>query len=421
MMRRVLVCVSLCLAVGLAALTPAQAAIASFTDVPTSYWDYDAIMYVASTNTWMQDYGTSLFKPTLPTAREYVASALVKAYAPDEPIDPNITFPDLPTTDPFYPYANVATKLGWITKYGNGKWGPTDNIYVQKFDKAIILAMGDFTDAIAGLKAIHQDDGTVYSTDTYFSYMQLARWLGLHYNHGDESLDLNKESTIQRDEVAYSLWAAKTTPAWEISDAAMFDDISLPALDPNKNQNQKDKENVTQYALDQLGFPYVWAGEWNVKSPNGYCCGSQPIGGMDCSGFAWWLMKKNEGNYNAAQYHPDFSGWSLLQRSSADMAANTSSKIWFASLRIGDLMFFAGNGQTVDHVGIFIGNNWMIHSTGSNDGVAIEWVGDGYYRDTFKWGRRLIGTADHGTPQGIDVTVGDGPREGGEPGNPRTR
>jgi cell wall-associated NlpC family hydrolase len=173
--------------------------------------------------------------------------------------------------------------------------------------------------------------------------------------------------------------------------------------------------------LDQLGFPYVWAGEWNKKSPNGYCCGSQPIGGMDCSGFAWWVMKKLEGNYNAAQYHTAFTGWSLLQRSSSDMANNTPSHVSFSNLKIGDLMFFASDHKTVDHVGIYVGNGWMVHSTGSSDGVVVEWVNDGYYRDTYMWGRRLIGTAHDLAPGRFDPTVGDGPRAGGDPHDPRTR
>src|SRR5256885_17161832 len=94
-----------------AVLIPAQAALA-FTDVPTSYWDYTAITYVAQTHTWMQDYGTSTFKPTTNESRRLTARALVEAWAPNEPIDPSITFPDLPNTDSFYPYANVAGELG---------------------------------------------------------------------------------------------------------------------------------------------------------------------------------------------------------------------------------------------------------------------------------------------------------------------
>jgi cell wall-associated NlpC family hydrolase len=410
----------LLLSVTLSVLIPAEAALADFTDVPTDYWDYDAIVYVGKTNKWMQDYGTSTFKPTVLLQREYTASALVKAYAPTEPIDPKIAFPDLPSSDPFYPYANVAVKLGWIAKYGDGRFGPLDNIKVQKFDKAVVLAMGSLDDAIDGLKNIHQKDGDAYTVDEYFPYLQLAHWLGLHYNHGDETLDLNKDSYLMRDEAAYSLWAAKTTSWWQISDASMFNDITLPGLDPSKNQKQKDKENVTKYALDQLGYPYVWAGEWNTKSPSGYCCGSQPIGGMDCSGFTWWLMRKNEGNYDAARYRPDYTGWSLLERTSADMAAATTNEIPFGDLKVGDLMFFAG-GSVVDHVGVYIGEDWMIHSTGSSDGVVLEWVGDGYFRDTYQFGRRLIGGPNGAPGHPIDVNAGDGPREGGEPGNPATR
>ena len=409
-----------------ATFIPARSAFADFTDVPTSYWDYTAITYVAQTHTWMQDYGTSLFKPTTDENRELAARALVEAYAPTEPIDPTITFPDLPTTDPFYPYANVAVKLGWIATKGGGAFDPLSEISVQKFDKAIVSAMGSLADAVTGLSKIHQDDGTAYSVDGYFAYIQLAHWLGLHYNHDDESMDLNKKDHIHRDEVAYSLWVSETVPSWEIDDAAAFDDISLPALDPTKNQNQKDKENVTAYALDQMGYPYVWGGEWNKASPPGYCCGSQPIGGMDCSGFAWWVMKKNEGNYNAAQYHTAYSGWTLLERVSHDMAEATTSQVSYGNLRIGDLMFFASDGSgkasNVDHVAIYLGNDWMIHSSGSSDGVAIEWVGAGsWYNDIFVFGRRLIGTKLDTPPHRVDVAAGDGPHAGGELGDPRSR
>jgi hypothetical protein len=115
-------------------------------------------------------------------------------------------------------------------------------------------------------------------------------------------------------------------------------------------------------------------------------------------------MKMVESGYNAAQFR-SYPGWSLLQRSSSDMAHNTTQPIAFADLRPGDLMFFASNGgnywQDVDHVGIFLGNGWMIHSTGSNDGPLLDRtdsVQGHYYYDTFVFGRRLIGSK--GAPAG---------------------
>ena len=125
---------------------------------------------------------------------------------------------------------------------------------------------------------------------------------------------------------------------------------------------QAAEQQVTSYSFKEVGYPYIYAGEWNAASPPGYCCGYQPKGGFDCSGFAWWVMKQYEKGYNAAQYRT-YPGWSLLERSSSQMAEYTDQHIAFASLQPGDLMFFASNKgktwQDVDHVGIFLGNGWM--------------------------------------------------------------
>ena len=101
-----------------ATLIPARAAFA-FTDVPKKYWDYNAIQYVAVTNTWMQDYGPDSFQPTTKEARGFWARTLVQVYAPGEQTDPSITFPDMAPDDPLFPYANVAVKLGWLRTYPN--------------------------------------------------------------------------------------------------------------------------------------------------------------------------------------------------------------------------------------------------------------------------------------------------------------
>jgi hypothetical protein len=396
---------------------PTAASAADFTDVPLSYWDYTAINYVAKQHTWMQDYGTSTFKPTLREERRLLARTLVKMYAPSEPINPSITFKDLPSTDPFYPYANVAVKLGWMPKYGDGTWNPLGAPYKRTFDRALIRAMRVFDDAVAGLQNIHTYDGSRYEVDDHVPYMQLAHWLGFHYNHGDETLDLTPTTYTLRDEVAYSLWKADTLPSWEVEDAQVFANISLPNLDPEK---QPGKLALTKYALTQIGWPYIWGGEWNAKSPSGYCCGSQPKGGMDCSGFVWWSLKRNESGYNAAQFHPEYKGWQLLQRTSADMASVTSSKITWANLRIGDLMFFSSAGgssaSSVDHVGFYLGNNWMIHSSSGNDSVALEPVADGWYPDHFVFGRRILSAPSSKVIGLWDPTGGDGPREGTHPG-----
>ena len=372
-----------------ALLLPAEAALA-FSDVPSSHWAHTAISYVAKDRDWMLDFGTSTFKPGDHQLRKHLARALVKAFAPTTPLDDSITFPDLPKTDYWYQWAAKAVKLGWIPKYASGRWAPNDPIRVSGFDRAIVRAMG-LTKPAAGLANIKESDGDRYYPGEMFPYLIITHSLGLHINHSDEKLDIGPGDLIRRDEVAYSLWKSKVVESWKISGLSRFENIQLGAL----SVENLDKRALVSYALKQAGQPYIYGGEWKTESPLNYCCGYQPRSGLDCSGFIWWVLKRYEGGYNAAQFRP-YLGWALPERSSSLMAQATKTKIEFGQLQVGDMMFFAsnggGSGSDVDHVGLYVGNNWMIHSASSNDGVTLDWVGSGsYYNEHFVYGRRVVG------------------------------
>ena len=376
-------------------LLPAQAALA-FSDVPSGYWDYSAIQYSASSHDWMADFTNGTFHPRVSMHRKWLARALVRAYAPGQTVDPNITFPDLPKSDPYFAFANVAVHNGWLVKGAGGAFLPDDPVRTSTFDRSLILAMG-LGHAATGLAHIHEaTDGYAYTVPSLFPYLELAHVLELHYNHpsGSESMELEPSGWITRDEVAYSLWKAKTLPTWQRDGADRFDDIALPNHANPDDPTQALRRQVTAFAIRSVGYPYVYGGEWNTASPAGYCCGAQVKGGFDCSGFAWWLLKKaGEGGYDNETIR-GYAGWSLAQRTSYDMAHATTTKITFSTLRTGDLMLFSDGGGTswtdADHVGVYLGNGWMVHSTGSNAGVAIEWAGDGWWHDHFLWGRRLF-------------------------------
>src|SRR5262249_9215469 len=154
-------------------------------------------------------------------ARKLFARTLVEIWAPTEPIDPTITFDDLPPDDPFYPYANVAVKLTWL-KEKNGGFNPDGTIKFKKMDRSIILALG-LQAPMDGLDAIHQDDGTPYDTPSNFGAMQLARWLDLHYNHDDEAMDLQAGDKVPRDEVAWSIYQAVNLTQPDLDATSIFD------------------------------------------------------------------------------------------------------------------------------------------------------------------------------------------------------
>ena len=84
-----------------------------------------------------------------------------------------------------------------------------------------------------------------------------------------------------------------------------------------------------------LGYPYVWGG-------------SSPSTSFDCSGYVCWVL--------------NHSGW-RVGRTSAQGLYNLCTPVPRSNARPGDLVFFKGTYKTngVSHVGIYVGENRMIH------------------------------------------------------------
>lgn len=95
--------------------------------------------------------------------------------------------------------------------------------------------------------------------------------------------------------------------------------------------------NIEKTALKYLGVPYVWGG----CSPSGF----------DCSGFVQTVYKENNIN---------------LPRTTLELLKQPKS----IARKKGDLVLFAmPNGGR--HVGIYLGQNKMIHAS-STRGVVVE-------------------------------------------------
>jgi cell wall-associated NlpC family hydrolase len=67
-------------------------------------------------------------------------------------------------------------------------------------------------------------------------------------------------------------------------------------------------------------------------------------------------------------------------------------RIGLDALEPGDVLFFGAHGPKskpaeVDHTGIYLGNGWLIHSSGY--GVALAQL-DGWYAERFAWARRPL-------------------------------
>ncbi|MTI49138.1 MAG: hypothetical protein FH761_14930 [Firmicutes bacterium] len=110
----------------------------------------------------------------------------------------------------------------------------------------------------------------------------------------------------------------------------------------------------------ELGKPY----QWGATGPNSY----------DCSGLVYSLYEK--------------LGVSLPRTSKQQ--SRIGIYVSKDKLIYGDLVFFASNGKTVNHVGIYIGNGNFVHSPNTGDVVKVSTIMSGYYADTYYSAKRIL-------------------------------
>jgi cell wall-associated NlpC family hydrolase len=209
----------------------------------------------------------------------------------------------------------------------------------------------------------------------------VARLIGLRTNHlaGEDDLERLPNDPVPRAEVAYSVAQILRLSEWETSSVeAAATTFEIPVLTPWQRR-------VLTTAVGFIGYPYVWGGEFErPDSP----FGAQAQGGFDCSGFAWRVYKLQ--SYPGAPQLPN----TLVGRTAAAMAGEVPrrQRVKVARLAPADLLFFGSGGPRanpaqVDHMGLYLGNGWLIHS--SRYGVALAQVG-GWYENRLAWGRRPL-------------------------------
>ena len=131
-----------------------------------------------------------------------------------------------------------------------------------------------------------------------------------------------------------------------------YEDYEIPAEALSDPRFAAMMEEAEKY----LGYPYVWGG-------------SSPSTSFDCSGFVSWVIN------NCGE------GWSI-GRLGAEGLRNTCSYVSPVNARPGDLIFFEGTYDTsgASHVGIYVGNNMMIHC---GDPIQYASINTNYWQQHF--------------------------------------
>ncbi|MDX6519998.1 MAG: gamma-D-glutamyl-L-lysine dipeptidyl-peptidase [Gaiellales bacterium] len=110
------------------------------------------------------------------------------------------------------------------------------------------------------------------------------------------------------------------------------------------------RDQIVLDGLAQIGVPYKWGG-------------ASPEGGFDCSGLVMWLWAQHGvalPHFAASQYR--MGPW-----------------VSESDLQIGDLVFF----HKLGHVGIYIGNGYVLHAPHTGVTVRIELFSTPWFQSTY--------------------------------------
>jgi len=149
---------------------------------------------------------------------------------------------------------------------------------------------------------------------------------------------------------------------------------SHPALSHEK------KSLLEKTALSFLNMPYRLGGTGKK--------------GIDCSGFVRLVFK----SFNFELPH------------SARQQYTLGTKVAKSDLQVGDLLFFRTYAKYPSHVGIYLGNNKMIHASYRDRSVIVSSINSGYFRNRYIGARRLALTQQNDRKSSNNVLFGD-PKE----------
>jgi cell wall-associated NlpC family hydrolase len=130
-------------------------------------------------------------------------------------------------------------------------------------------------------------------------------------------------------------------------------------LDSNKNKARNEK--IVNQALNLAGTQYKFGG-------------NNPETGFDCSGFVRYVYKQ------AANI--------TLARTASAMSKQGES-IQKNALQAGDLVFFNTTNYPNSHVGIYLGDNQIIHAPRTGRSVSIESIQSGYWAERYNGAKRF--------------------------------
>ncbi|MCW5517417.1 C40 family peptidase [Muriicola sp. Z0-33] len=150
-----------------------------------------------------------------------------------------------------------------------------------------------------------------------------------------KKIEASKKSKFTTDLVGYISCENGVLLPIVIGSSILEPPLLPHTFEGNFNEKITSKSELINTALLYLNAPYLWGG----KTPFG----------IDCSGFTQMVYKIN--------------GF-FLKRNASEQATQGEALSFIEESEAGDLAFFDNSDGEIDHVGIIMKNNYIIHAHG---------------------------------------------------------
>ena len=178
------------------------------------------------------------------------------------------------------------------------------------------------------------------------------------------SEEKNETTTDVENKNEETISSSETNKNEKVEETKKEEDKTENPKDENIIMSKSKGEEIAEYAQRFVGYDYILGG-------------TSPKTGFDCSGLTYYVYKQ--------------FGYTLARTSTAQ--AKNGKEVSKSDLQPGDLLIFKNQALTkIGHVGIYIGNNKMIHASEPGVGVVItDLDAKGYnYNKRFVTARRIV-------------------------------
>lgn len=263
---------------------------------------------------------------------------------------------DNPFVDTQNEYVIIANQLGLVEGKGEGSFSPYEKINREEIS-AVIYKTLKIAKPRYDYSEFYEQDFKDYNDISDWAKEAIGYLYGIEAINADDGNFFNPKGDVTREEAI--IVAKRIYEKVVESDRASRSQLTVSRGSVKVPESQK-LTQLKDIISKQLGKSY----RYGAAGPNNF----------DCSGLTSYVYGQ--------------LGIKIPRSSGTQINAGVS--VARKDLEYGDLVLFARNGKTINHVGIYVGNGNFVHSPQTGDVVKVQTLTSGYYNNCYYAARRIL-------------------------------